>query len=97
MGRKRYNRYTTEFKEEAVKLAQEGDKNVNETAEGLGVSAMTLRNWIDKTEGKQAPKIEKKAESTAEENQRLRRENKRLRMEREILKKATAFFAKEND
>ena len=88
MARKHYSR---EFKEEAVKLVESGT-NVRQAAKDLGVSEHTLRDWVKRAQ----PNDREKRELTdAEENRQLRAENKRLRMEREILKKATAFFAKD--
>ncbi len=84
-------RYSEEFKAEAVKLVESGTP-VRQAANELGISEFTLRDWVRRAQ----PKSQEKREPTeAEELRRLRAENKRLRMEREILKKATAFFAKD--
>jgi len=84
-------RYTREFKAEAVKLVESGTP-VRQAASDLGISEFTLRDWVRKAQ----PADQVKREPTeAEELRRLRAENKRLRMEREILRKATAFFAKD--
>ena len=88
MARKRYSR---EFKDEAVKLVETGIP-VRQAASDLGISEFTLRDWVKKA---QPQGNEPVASSESEEIRRLRAENKRLRMEREILKKATAFFAKD--
>ena len=95
MARKRRT-YTPEFKAEAVRLVTEQGYSVAEAARNLGLSENLLRVWKQKlqTAGDQAfpgralPPLE-------EEVRRLRAENKRLQMERDILKKATAFFAAE--
>ncbi len=85
-------RYSREFKDEAVKLVESGTA-VRQAATELGISEFTLRDWVRRTA---QPKDHEKREPTeAEELRRLRAEVKRLRMEREILKKATAFFAKD--
>ena len=84
-------RYTREFKDEAVKLVKSGTP-VRQVASDLGISEFTLRDWVRKS---QPAEQEKREPTEAEELRRLRAENKRLRMEREILKKATAFFAKD--
>lgn len=84
-------RYTTEFKAEAVQLARSGDRPINPLADELGVSRAALRAWIAG-----APPTSTIDETTEQENRRLRRENRVLQMERDILKKATAFFAKES-
>jgi transposase len=89
MPRRTFNR---DFKESAVKLVYEQGYTPGEAAKNLGVAPATLRLWL-KTfpapSGSVAPETGLRAEV-----KRLREENKRLLMEREILKKATAFFAK---
>ena len=85
--------YSREFKESAVKLVYEQGYAPAEAARSLGVDPATLRFWLKKfpaPTGGMAPESSLKAEL-----QRLREENKRLLLEREILKKATAFFAKQ--
>ena len=58
---------------------------------------MSLRNWVKRADGDAGGRRGGLSSDEREELQRLRRENQTLRMEREILKKAAAFFAKEND
>ena len=84
-------KYSEEFKSEAVRLAQMRVKPINVIADDLGISSTTLRGWIAKIEPT-APS----GETPAQELERLRKENRILQMERDILKKATAFFAKES-
>jgi len=84
-------KYSREFKDEAVRLAQMGEKPVNTIADELGISTSTIRLWLAEVE----PAVPF-GETPEQELQRLRRENRVLQMEREILKKAAAFFAKEN-
>jgi transposase len=86
-------RFSREFKEEAVRLAQSQDVPIKQVAKELGVPYWTLQYWL-----KQAKKNDRKkpgALPVEEENRQLREEVRRLRLEREILKKATAFFARE--
>jgi transposase len=88
--------YPPEFRVEAVRLVQHGERSVPRIARDLGVSEQTLRNWVKQTE------IDTGARdglTTAERDElrRLRRENRILTQERDILKKAAAFFAKESD
>jgi len=85
--------YTTEFKEEAVSLILDQGYSVSDAAVSLGVTTKLLYNWKQKLEAKKAGKVLSNDERSELLN--LRKENKRLRMEREILKKASAFFAKE--
>jgi transposase len=89
-------RFTPEFRAEAVRLAQTSGRSRGEVASDLGIGLSTLRNWIDRRrdrEMEQPPPD--RQEDMAVELKRLRRENEVLRQEREILKRATAFFAKE--
>ena len=88
--------FTPEFRDEAVRLAQTSGRSRREVASDLGIGLSTLRNWIDRRRDRQMeqPPPERQ-EDMAAELKRLRRENEMLRQERDILKKATAFFAKE--
>ena len=85
--------YTKEFKKEAVKLALQSEQSLNATAKELGVSQSGLRKWIKEQKGQEPLAADRNIEKQFRE---LEKENRRLRMEREILKKAAAFFAKEN-
>jgi transposase len=87
-------KYTREFKVSAVKLVNEQGYTIPDAARSLGVDANSVRGWMEKfaSEAGLAPKGDG---ALAAEIQRLRKENARLLMEREILKKAAAFFAKE--
>jgi transposase len=88
--------YPEEFRREAVGLIRRGERTLREASESLGVSQQTLRNWL-KSEDVEAGRAEGLTGEEREELRRLRRENRVLREEREILKKAAAFFAKENE
>jgi transposase len=96
MARQRRS-YTSEFKVEAVKLVTEKGYSVAEAARSLGIGENLLRNWklALQEQGDQAFPGKGKLTAIEEELRQLRAENKRLQMERDILKKATAFFAKE--
>src|SRR5258706_8977477 len=89
--------YTREFKLAAVKLITEQDYSVAEAARRLGISANLLHLWKKTFQdaGEQAFPGQGQLPPLEEENRRLRADNKRLQMERDILKKATAFFASE--
>jgi transposase len=93
-------RFTQEFKLEAVRLATIGDRRVSEVARDLNIRAEMLRQWKRQAEarvGHQPSDVfpgNGKLISQDEEIRRLRRENAVLREERDILGKATAFFAK---
>ena len=87
--------YTSEFKIEAVRLVTEEGYSTRQAAESLGVSQNALRTWRRRLENDADGVFpgKGKVSSRDEQVQRLQEENRRLRMERDILKKATAFFA----
>src|SRR5437660_3307574 len=89
--------YTAEFKTEAVKLVTEQGYSAAEAARSLGIHETLLRSWKQALhdQGDQAFPGQGKLPAVEEELRRLRAENKRLLAERDILKKATAFFARE--
>jgi len=88
-------RYPQEFRQQAVELVRLGQQPVARIATDLGISDQTLRNWLrqaDIDEGRRAGvTTDEHAEVV-----RLRRRNRVLEMEVEILKRASAFFAREN-
>ena len=96
MARQRRS-YTREFKIEAVKLVTEKGYSVAEAARSLDIGETLLRSWKEALEKQpdQAFPGHGKLPVIEEELRQLRAENKRLLMERDILKKATAFFARE--
>lgn len=89
------SRYSDEFREEAVNLVVGGNLSIPKVARDLGVSVWTLRDWVKKFHEKTGSSGAPRPESLEDENRRLKRENAVLRQEREILKKAAAYFAKE--
>jgi transposase len=97
MARRKRRAFTPEYKAEAVRLVQAGDRTIQEVAKALDLTETALRSWT-KLAAIEAGKGPPGALTTAEREElvRLRRDNKRLEMEREILKKAAAFFARES-
>ena len=91
-------KYTREFKEDAVSLVTEKDHKVAEAARNLGIDRRMLGRWIKEYQEDEGEAFRGNGKLTAEQEElrRLRAENKQLKLEREILKKATAFFAKES-
>lgn len=88
--------YSAEFRESSVKLALESEKPIAQTARDLGVNANTLHTWINKYSQRTEPnKTVRTDEHLYEELKRLKKENARLIEERDLLKKAAAYFAKE--
>ena len=89
-------RYTPEFKAEAVRLVRSAtDKPASQIARELGVSDNALRSWVKQAQIDQG-ELDGLTTEEREELRRLRKENEVLRQEREILKKATVFFARED-
>lgn len=88
--------YPPEFRREAIRLVRASDEDhpIPKIAAELGVTAETLRNWVKQDEIDEGER-EGLTTEEKEELRRLRREVKVLRQEKEILRKATAFFARE--
>jgi len=94
MGQKRtYKQYSKNYKEEAVALVREQGYTVPEAAKALGIASNMLYRWKEQIESRREGKSLSVDER--EELKRLRKDVKNLRMEKEILKKASAFFARE--
>ena len=90
-------RFDEEFKRQAVRLITEQKYSFRAAAEALGVNEGLLRRWHQAFAA--APELggaETTLEQLRSENARLRQQLKRVELEREILKKATAYFAKES-
>jgi transposase len=86
--------YTLEFKQEAVRQV-EGGQSIAATARALGVVDQTLFNWVKAQRAGRLTGADSKAVSAEQmEISRLRAELARVKMERDILGKATAYFAK---
>jgi len=89
------NAYPREFRERAVELYRSGGVSMDVLAKQLGIASTTVANWIRQAriDGGEQPGI-----TTADRDEltQLRREFRRLEMENEILKRAAAYFAKEN-
>ncbi len=89
--------YVIEFKQEAVRQVEVESKSPGQVARELGIAEQTLGNWRKAYKaGKLASGSGKPVTPEQMELSRLKAENSRLRMEVEILKKATAYFAKES-
>ena len=96
MARRKRRKFTAQFKADAVRLVMTGGKSIGEVTAQFDLTETTLRDWVKRAEidaGKGPPG----ALTTAERAEliELRRRVKRAEMERDILKKATAFFAKD--
>jgi transposase len=96
-GSRRRRRFSEEFKRDAVRLIVEEGYTFKAAATAVGVSEPSLRAWHARFAPPPEPCGERATVAELrEENQRLRRQLKRAELEREILKKATAYFAKES-
>ncbi len=90
-------RYTSEFKDEAVRQVTEKGHSVQEVAARLGVSSHSLYKWV---KGVRPEKDEERADELLEAKKqilKLRAELRRVQEERDILKKAAAYFARESE
>ena len=99
----RNSKYTSEFRDSTVQLVMQGDKSVSQIGQDLDVNPKTIYNWIrvyKKANNMTINCREKSSitslskETSQDELKRLRAENKLLKQERDILKKATAYFAR---
>jgi len=98
MGEAARKEYTPEFKREAVALVLEQGYTLVEAARNLGINRDMLRRWKREVKQEGGVAFPGKGHQTPEQAElhRLQTENRRLRMERDILKKATAFFASQS-
>ena len=88
--------YPPEFRREAVELVRLSGRPIPQIADELGVSPQSLRNWVRQGDV-DAGRADGLTSDEREELRRLRRENARLKQERDILKRATALFARETE
>jgi transposase len=87
--------FTAEFKAEIVELCQRGDRSVGQVAKDFDLTETAVRQWLSQAERDAGTGDGGLTSSERDELAQLRRENRRLRGDVEILKRATAFFAKE--
>ena len=96
MRRKPYKQYSREFKVEAIRLADAGEKPASQVARELGIRANLIWKWRQQLEREVvAGTPAKRGRPVDDELARVLRENARLKEETEILKKAAIYFAKE--
>ena len=86
--------YPPEFRHQMVELVRAG-RGLNELSREFGVSTNSIRKWIRQADLDEGRREDGLTTDEREELRRLRREVRQLREEREILKKATAWFARE--
>jgi transposase len=88
--------YPEQFRREALELVRQG-RSIPDVAASLGVSSQTLRNWRRQGERDRGERDDGLSSVEREELRLLRKRVKRLEQEREILKRATALFARETE
>jgi transposase len=85
-----------EFRQRAVELARVGDKRVAVVAKDLGISESCLRNWMAQADADENGSGTRLTSAEKKELAELRKKNRQLELENEILKRAAAYFAREN-
>ena len=89
--------FNDEYKQQVLELVRAGDKSVSQICRDLDLTESSVRKWIKSDQTSNGIMTQNSlSESDQQELERLRTENKRLKTERDILKKATAFFARES-
>ncbi len=96
MTKKKYRRYSPEFKRHAMKRASEDGMTDQGVCDDLGISPRQLRRWRDQYRLLGDEAFPGQGKSRDEEITKLKRENAKLRQERDFLKDAAVFFAKES-
>jgi transposase len=87
--------YPREFREGAVALARQGERPIAEIAKELGIAESCLRNWLKRDQLDRRERDDGLTSKEREELRELRKRVRRLEQEKEILRKAAAFFARE--
>ncbi len=96
MSKRTKREYTTEFRERAVNMAIRSEKSIAQVARDLGIKGGTLYAWIDKAKSSNVQAPSKSSEQLFDELKRVKKELVEVKEQRDILKKATAYFAKES-
>jgi transposase len=96
LGRRPRRHFSDEFKAGAVRLVLDEGKTVGAVARELDLTETALRTWVERARADRTGGKTGLTTAEREELARLRKENRILHEEREILKKATAFFAKQS-
>jgi transposase len=94
-GRRRRRTFTAEYKADVVAMCRSGERSLRAVALDLGLPPKTVHRWVTEAENGGASKRDGLTSSERDELAQLRKEVRVLREERDILKRATAFFARE--
>lgn len=89
-------KYNTEFRERAVKMVINSNKSTAQIAKDLGIKSTTLYSWVNKMKSSDISVVSQTNEQMFDELIRLKKELAEVKEQRDILKKATAYFAKES-
>ncbi|TQJ23765.1 transposase [Micromonospora sp. A202] len=98
MGKKRprpRRSFTPEFKAEIVELCQRGDRTLRQVSQDFDLTETAVREWVKQAELDTGVRADGLTSDERAELAQLRKENRRLREDVDVLKRATAFFAKE--
>ncbi|RLK09628.1 transposase [Micromonospora sp. M71_S20] len=98
MGEKRprpRRSFTPEFKAEIVELCQRGDRTLRQVSQDFDLTETAVREWVKQAELDTGVRADGLTTDERAELAQLRKENRRLREDVDVLKRATAFFAKE--
>ncbi len=87
--------FTAEFKAEIVELCQRGDRTIRQVSQDFDLTETAVRDWVKQAELDAGTRSDGLTSDERAELARLRRENRRLQQDVDILKRATAFFARE--
>lgn len=93
----RASKYPPEFRERAVRIAQESERPIAAVARDLGMHHETVRMWVRQDEADDGTRADRLTTAEREELAALRREHRHLRRSNEILKAASVLFARELD
>ena len=96
MSKRTKQDYTTEFRDRAVSMVISSEKSTAQIAKELGMNATTLYSWVSKVKSVNSTKDEPNNTELFDDIKRLKKELAEVKEQRDILKKATAYFAKES-
>jgi len=96
MSKRLKTKYSTEFRERAINMVIKSDKPASEIAKDLGLNKSTLYSWLNKEKSGKVTDTNQTNEELFDELRRVKKELNEVKEQRDILKKATAYFANES-